>query len=208
MRAEFLGDCYDIVKQSLLRCLGSIGTWATHPMFTESMAPEKASAFSCLLGTRLLSKETFTRDSDRSVYLAPARNCGYHVFLDPDTGIRLEPTRGKKAPLYVFGTELVEITSARPDYLTLVFDQSLARGREREQLGDKLSYFADHGLHGFAYASHACFVLLGKDGSLVKKALDTLKRESRLPDSRFVKQEPQSNQLRLPSPAQAVEARR
>jgi len=203
VRAAFLGDSYDIVKQSLLRWLGSIGTWETHPMFTEPLPPEQASAFSCLLGTRLLSKETFTLESDRSVYLAPARNCGYHVFLDPDTGIRLEPTRGKEAPLYVFGAELVEIASARPDRLTLVFDQSLARGREREQLLDKLSYFADHSLHGFAYASHACFVLVGKDGSLVKRALETLKRESRLPASRFVEQEPQNNQLRRTSPSQA-----
>lgn len=193
MRAEFLGDSYDIVKQSLLRWLGSIGTWATHPMFTESVAPEQASAFSRLLGTRLLSEKTFTLDSDRRVYLAPARNCGDNVFLDPDTGIRLEPTRGKKAPLYVFGAELVEIASAHPDRLTLVFDQSLARGREREQLRDKLSYFAVHGLHGFAYASHACFVFVGKD-SLVTKALETLKRESRLPDSRFVVQEPPNDQ--------------
>jgi len=203
VRAEFLGDSYDIVKQSLLQWLGSIGTWAAHPMFTESLSPEQTSAFSCLLGTRLLSKETFTLESDRRVYLAPARDCGCHVFLDPDTGIRLEPTRGRRAPLYVFGTELVEIASARPDRLTLVFDQCLARGREREQLRDKLSYFAEQGLYGFAYASHASFVLVGKDGSLVNKALETLKRESRLPDSRFVVQEPQNNQFRRTSPAQA-----
>ena len=32
MNPRFLGDSYDIVKQSLLRWLAFDGVWATHPM--------------------------------------------------------------------------------------------------------------------------------------------------------------------------------
>ena len=208
MKPGFLGDSYDIVKQSLLRWLGSMGAWATHPMFTESVTPNQAKALSYLLGTRLLSEETLTTASDRGAYFAPVRDCRDHVFLDPETGIRLEPTRSKKAPLYVFGTELITIASARPEALTLVFDQSLARGREREQLQGKLSALASHGLHGIAYVSHACFVLVGESGPLVKRAFEALEKESRLPESRFLKGEPQNNQMQRPSAAQALHARR
>jgi hypothetical protein len=183
---KFLGDSYDIVKQSLLRWLAGMGTWTTHPMFTESISTEQANAFSRLLGTRLLSLDTLTHDADRDAYLAPARDCNDHVFLDPDTGIRLKPTRGVKAPRYLFGTELVAIVDARPEKLILVFDQSLARGAERKQLESKLSIFANQGILGIAYVSHACFVLMGKNRGVLESAFETLKRESRLPESRFL----------------------
>jgi hypothetical protein len=107
MNPKYLGDSYDIVKQSLLRCLGAVGTWSTHPMFTEPVSREEADTFSRLLGTRLLSHDVLTQTTDRDVYLAPARNSTDHVFLDPDTGIRPKPTGGIKAPRYLFGAELV-----------------------------------------------------------------------------------------------------
>ncbi|HLA78807.1 MAG TPA: hypothetical protein VJU18_14615 [Vicinamibacteria bacterium] len=186
------------MKQSLLRWLSAIGAWATHPMWTESVTPQQARALSQLLVTRLLSQETLTTATDREAYLAPARECRDHVFLDPDTGIRLDTTGGKRAPLYVFGTELVAIADARPEALMLVFDQSLARGREREQLEGKLSALALHGLHSVAYVSHACFVLVGTNRPLVKRAFEVLKTESKLPESRFVKSQPRNNQRTKP----------
>ena len=195
MKPEFLGDSYDIVKQSLLRWLASMGPWATHPMFTDSVSSEQVDAYAFLLGTRVLSREVLTLEVDRDAYLAPARDCDDHVFLDPDTGIRLEPTAGKKAPAYVFGAELLAIARARPERLTLVFDQSLARGAERRQLEGKLSTFAVQGIYGVAYVSHACFVLVGTDSSLVETTLENLKGESRLPDSRFLKGAPQNKAM-------------
>lgn len=195
MKPEFLGDSYDIVKQSLLRWLASMGPWAAHPMFTHPVPPQQVDAYAQLLGTRVLSREVLTPKVDRDAYLAPARDCDDHVFLDPDIGIRLPPTNGKKAPAYVFGAELVTIASARPERLTLVFDQSLARGAERRQLEGKLSTFAVQGIHGVAYVSHACFVLVGTDSALVETALENLKRESRLPDSRFLRGTPQNKPM-------------
>ncbi|MGA7493863.1 MAG: hypothetical protein WB930_14365 [Syntrophobacteraceae bacterium] len=82
--------------------------------------------------------------------------------------------------------ELVEIATSRPKLLTLVFDQSLARGKEREQLSAKLSTLASDGVHGFAYISHACFVLLGCDKKLIQRALDAIKSASLLPSDRFI----------------------
>jgi hypothetical protein len=196
MNPKYLGDSYDIVKQSLLRWLGDIGTWTTHPMFTEPVSTEQAEAFSRLLGTRLLSNDILTHHTDRGVYLAPAHDCKDHVFLDPDTGIRLEPTHSVTATRYLFGTELVAIADARPENLTLVFDQSLARGEERKQLKIKLNSFADEGVLGIAYVSHACFVLVGKNSSVLASAFETLKRESRLPASRFLSWNSQNQALR------------
>jgi hypothetical protein len=183
---KFLGDSYDIVKQSFLRWLAGMGTWATHPMFTESISTQQANAFSGIIGTRLLSLDILTPDADRDAYLAPARDCNDHVFLDPDTGIRLKPTTGLKAPLYIFGTELVAIAAARPERLILVFDQSLGRGKEGKQLKNKLAFLENQGVLGIAYLSHACFVLMSKNSSILEAALKTLKRESLLPENRFL----------------------
>lgn len=186
MKPRFLGDSYDIVKQSLLRCLGSMGSWATHPMFSEPVPSQQADDLALFIGTRLLSIDSLTNDTDRVAYLAPAIECYEHVFLDPDTGILLKPTRGKKAPLYIFGPELIEIVKARSDKLVLVFDQSLARGSERQQLTNKLKTFSTQGVYSVAYVSHACFVLLGRDKFLVDSAFNVLQSESRLPYSRFL----------------------
>jgi hypothetical protein len=186
MNPKFLGDSYDIVKQSLLRWLGPFGTWATHPMFTESVSRAQAETFSRLLGTRLLSHDILTQTTDRDVYLTPARDSSDHVFLDPDTGIRPKPTGGMKAPRYLFGAELVLIANARPEKLTLVFDQALGRGDERSQLQAKLDDFARQGVLGIAYVSHACFVLVGRNQILIESAFEMLKKESRLPEGRFL----------------------
>jgi len=148
MKPRYLGDTYDIVKQSFLRWLAATGSWSTHPMFTEPVSSKQVDRFRSLLGTRILSHEVLTSEVDRDAYLAPARVCRGHVFLDPDTGIRLQSTHGKKAPQYIFGPELVAIANACPTRLTLVFDQSLARGAERQQLQDKLSNLAAQGWIG------------------------------------------------------------
>lgn len=186
MNPRYLGDSYDIVKQSLLRWLSFVGPWATHPMFTESVTTEQADVFSHLLGTPLLSREILTPGTHRESYFELAQKCNDHVFLDPDTGVSLKPFGGVKAPRYLFSNELVAIVEARPDRLVLVFDQSLARGEERKELEIKLNFFSKQGIPGIAYVSHACFILFGKNRGLLESAFETLKRESHLPDNRFL----------------------
>ena len=67
----------------------------------------------------------------------------------------------------------------------MTFDQSLARGREREQIRAKLARFRAAGLSGFAYVSHASFVILGRP-DLVTQAREQLLTRSLLPAGRLV----------------------
>jgi hypothetical protein len=187
VKLSFFGDSYDIVKQSLLRWLAGAGRWSVHPMFTEPVSDADAEAFARLLGAPLISSDVLSRRASRDSYFASAVGCTDHLFLDPDTGLRLRVTNAAKAPSYLFFEELVQITQARPKALTLVFDQCLARGREREQLEAKLAACRSRGLHGLAYVSHACFILVGKDSDLSAAADEMLRRESRLPAYRLLR---------------------
>jgi hypothetical protein len=186
LRPRYLGDSYDIVKQSFLRWLRDCGAWAAHPMFTERVTPEEADVFSRLLGVPLLSSDVLEAETNREAYFASARSCQDHLFLDPDTGLRLKVDRTKNHPSYLFGPEVLSIVSERPTSLTLVFDQSLARGREREQLAEKMAFLGKRGVYSFAYVSHACFILMSTDQELVKKASGVIQDASALPAARFV----------------------
>ena len=155
-------------------------------MFTERVSPDEAAAFSRLLGVPLLSCDVLGAETDRDAYFAGARSCTDHLFLDPDTGLRLTVRRAKNSPSYLFGPEIISIVCERPTSLTLVFDQSLARGREREQLAKKLAFLDMHRIGCFAYVSHACFILMGTRREFVKKAFEVIQGESRLPTGRFL----------------------
>ena len=128
MKLQYLGDSYDIVKKSLIGWLSEFGPWVSHPMFTEIVDPEQAAAFSRLLGTPLLSEKVLIPETNRAEYFSSCRTAG-NLFLDPDTGVCLEPHRGKKSVNYVFGMELAEWCKLRPKALTLIFDQSYSRGK-------------------------------------------------------------------------------
>jgi hypothetical protein len=144
MRIRYFGDSYDIVKQSLLRWLRTFGEWSVHPMFTEIVSQTDAAALEMLLDAKIVSTEVLTLDTNRSVYLASGASCG-HLFLDPDTGLRMRPTRGAHAPQYLFAAELQRLVEQRPDSLTVVFDQSVGRGSERMHLEAKLQKLRDKG---------------------------------------------------------------
>jgi hypothetical protein len=156
-------------------------------MFTEQVSATDAEAFSRLLGAPLISTEVLSRRTPRDTYFASAVSSPDNLFLDPDTGLRAKASTGAKAPSYLFLDELVRIAEARPRALTLVFDQCLARGSEREELEAKLATCRGRGLHGLAYVSHACFVLVSRDPDVSAAAGETLRRESRLPTYRFLR---------------------
>lgn len=182
---RYFGDSYDIVKQSMLCWLDSFGEWSVHPMFTEAVSEADVKAFGLMLGAKVISSGVFTTRSDRAAYLACAAGCG-HLFLDPDTGLRLHPIRGVNAPKYLFAGELVGLAKGRPNSLTVVFDQSVARGSEKAHLNRKLEVLEQQGLFGFGYVSHACFLVVGPDQPLIKEALVQVIRKSRLPTIRFL----------------------
>jgi hypothetical protein len=185
MRRTYLGDSYDIVKQSLLRWLGNFGGWSVHPMFTEPWVRTDVVALESLLGAKIVSREVLTSTTDRSVYFACGSSCG-HLFLDPNTGLRMRSKTGADVPQYVFASELQRLVEQRPGSLTAVFDQSVGRGSESIQLQTKLQELSELGVFGFAYVSHACFVVAGHDRSLVDRARARVMSESRLPEDRIL----------------------
>jgi hypothetical protein len=169
MRMRYFGDSYDIVKQSLLRWLRPLGEWSVHPMFTEPVSSGDVAALESLLGAKVVSTDVLTVDTDRLAYFSCASSCG-HLFLDPDTGLRMLSTRGVRAPEYIFASELVRLCEERPGSLTLVFDQSVGRGSEHLHLEGKIRELRRHRVFGSAYVSHACFVIAGQDRALVERA--------------------------------------
>jgi len=183
---SFIGDSYDIVKFSFLRWLGSFGKWSVHPMFTECVSIDDVNAFERLLGAKIISTEVLKPETDRIAYFECALLCN-HLFLDPDTGLRMRSTRGKRGPLFVFASDLIRLSMRRPDSLTLVFDQSLSRGLEREvSLSAKLDELRRDGVFGFAYVSHACFILTSQNRSLLVQAREDFIKKSGLPEKRFL----------------------
>jgi hypothetical protein len=185
MNMRYFGDSYDIVKQSLLRWLRGFGEWSAHPMFTESVSDTDVAAFETLLAVKVVSREVLTLDTNRVAYFAPASSCG-HLFLDPDTGLRMRPTRGVRAPEFLFAGELVRLAKERPASLTVVFDQSVGRGSERSHLEGKLRELRHYEVFGFAYISHACFVVAATDRALVERARSRVIADSLLPEGRFL----------------------
>jgi hypothetical protein len=185
MKVQFFGDSYDIVKKSLIEWLSEFGSWSAHPMFTEVVAPDKAASFSRFLGIPLISTEPLTPATDRAKYFLTCEAAS-NLFLDPDTGVRLSPCGGYKSVNYVFGPELAALSQARPKALTLVFDQSFSRGSQGRPVQEKLASLTADGVHGFAYSSHAQFLVLSADAELVHHARERLLEVSGLPASRMV----------------------
>ena len=156
-------------------------------MFTHQTNAAEVEAFPRFLGAPLISTEVLECRSDRVRYFVPCRQFQCRsLFLDPDTGIRIEPVEASRAPKFVFAKELIELSAARPQGLTLTFDQSLARGHEQEQIRAKLACCAAQAVHGFAYVSHASFVVLGRSADLVKEAHEEIIGTWALPTHRII----------------------
>lgn len=187
VRLSYWGDSYDVVKQSLLRWLQPFGAWSVHPMFTEVVPPAEAERFAAFLGCRLLTSEALTPGTDRAAYFACAATCG-NLFLDPDTGLRLDPIGGMRSPEFLFSPELVQAVKARPLDLSIVFDQSHPRGAQarRESVEHKIRRLVELGVAAFAYDSHACFVVAAADVDLIDRAKAHVLSSSHLPSSRLV----------------------
>ena len=189
MKRDKFGDSYDIVKQSILRWLLPCGTWSVHPMFTDKDPTSYAKEYCRFLGVCPVTTETF-RKYRRDRWVAAGNHCQDNLFLDPDTGLRLDkPKKDLNKCLLV--DELVTVANVRPKKLTLVFDQSIDRrvkafGTNQVQTRKKLERLKRLGVHGLAYRSHANFILVSCDQDVLKYAKSTLVNASQLPPERFV----------------------
>lgn len=153
-------------------------------MFTEHVPSPDVSAFEAFLGAKVISPRVLTAQTDRRAYFSCAHSCG-NLFLDPNTGLRLKNSGGARTRHYLFAEELVRIAQSRLPLLTVVFDQSLGRGSEQIDLDAKFRHLRLQQFNGFAYRSHACFIVAGRDHSLVDCARRHIVKESKLPESRF-----------------------
>lgn len=186
MKIDFFGDSYDIVKRFLLQTIAPGARWAAFPMFTHAVTQDELVAFETFLGVDVVSPGVLAPDGDRVAHLAALPHQQY-IFLDPDTGIRLRPCGGRAAANYLFGPEVIDLCLSAPGRLVLVFDQSVPRGRERKAMADKLAYFAERGVHGFAYISHVCFVVLSASEPICAEAAARLAAAA-LPVQRILRQ--------------------
>lgn len=187
MDLKHFGDSYDIVKKSLIAWLSDLGPWSAHPMFTHHVSSEAAQKFARFLGVRLLSRERLHSESDRIGYFSVCDGA-QHVFLDPDTGVKVTPVAPSKAPHFLLSDDLVRLAKARPGWLTLAFDQALPRGMDPQpQIRAKLTHFAANGLQSFAYVSHASFIIFGCRRTQVERAYRTVLTKSGLPARRFIR---------------------
>ena len=189
MNSDKFGDSYDIVKQSILQWLSDCGTWSVHPMFTDKDPTSYAQEYRRFLGVGIVTTESF-RKYRRDRWVAAGNDCEDHLFLDPDTGLRLDKPK-RDISKYLLVGELVTLAKARPKKLTLVFDQSIDRRKEKSgtnevQAREKLKRLESRGVHGLAYRSHANFILVSCDQDVLRDAKSTLINSSQLPLDRFV----------------------
>ena len=189
MDLEHFGDSYDLVKKSLLTWLKPFGDWSAFPMFTHHVEPADADRFSRFLSVPLISIDTIDIRTDRHPYFRQFLGAG-NLFLDPNKGLKIG--RGRK-PEYVYGDEIRLLSEQRPKSLTMIFDQSFDRTKgvalfdsAKFQVREKLDWFAANQMSGFAYISHAAFVVVSHDRDLITSAYETLIDSSDLPKSRFI----------------------
>lgn len=126
MKLGKFGDSYDIVKQGLLRWLSPCGPWVAHPMFTDPVDALEVSAFSRFLGVPLLSTEVLDPGSDRDAYFSTAASCPDHLFLDPDTGLKIPAASRSDAPAFVNGIGVTLLGRRNVDPETATYVKTLA----------------------------------------------------------------------------------
>jgi hypothetical protein len=181
---QYFGDSFDVVKRFLLANLVPEASWVTLPMFTHSVTDTEVRALERFLGVEVVTHVPIENSTDRGTYFSTASN-HRHVFLDPDTGIKLKPVRGKNSAKYVFAHEIEQLCQMQSERLLLVFDQSVGRGSEKAHVSNKISYFAEMKISAFAYLSHACFMVLSSNAGLTQQARARL-LSSGLPMERLV----------------------
>ena|SRR3990172_9723582 len=193
MKRIFLGDTLDIVKRCILSSLSPIGLWTVCPMFTDNFTnDDDVDTYEILIGARVLTRSVIdNRYQNRDAYFNPYKKFKGHLFLDPDTGIKTKKSSSGHNK-YIYENELLGIINNRTSHLTLVFDQSYSNDEKpiniiSKAISDKFNNLAQNKVYYCAYVSHAIFMLFGRDLALIEKGVFELRKNSNLPESRFLK---------------------
>ena len=194
MNPKFFGDSYDFVKRCIIVGLAPANEWAIHPMYLDYRAqpfdPTFARRYADFLGIHLLQGDVYARGLVRNV----ASAWPHHVFLDPDTGLRIPIARPPGGwNKYVGMDEFARVAGAlrlRQHQLTMIYDQSYARANpetRNRQVEAKLNILRDcYGLHAVAYVSHVVFIWASLDERVVVRATQRLLEHLAIPPTRLV----------------------
>ena len=199
MRPGFFGDSYDFVKRDIIGGLAPVNEWAVHPMyFDDEPEPEFPAIFAHFLGLDLVDGNLF----DRNLVATLAESCQNHVFLDPDTGLKMARPDGRlRAPAggwgkHVSEREISEIVNApeRRAKLTLVFDQSFPNANpvaRRAMAEEKLQrLWENHRIHGVSYLTHVVFTWLSDNQDTLTNATRRFIQHSGTPTWRLTSHNP------------------
>ena len=190
MHPDKFGDSYDLVKRSFLRCLSEFGPWPVHPMFSQDFGQLFPRNYSEFLGLPLTTcRPVPSCKRDRAAYFRETTSCpsADQLFLDPDTGLTLRPDKASRQ--HLTAEELVDIAKSRRNSLVLVFDQSISRGKHEKvlaQVKNKLQHLEEQRVYGFAYISHANFILASAQEWPLQNAKLKLQRCLMIPSGRLV----------------------
>ena len=192
MNYSHFGDAPDSVKRDLIQCLAPCGEWFVHPMFTDDNPAHYAEDYYNLLNAQpAVPTEPFMQ-ATRDAQLALANDCQGHLFFDPDTGlcINADPPRLAERRKFLMPNELVNVARARPDNLTLVYDQSLTRNTNevRQAIRHKLQQLTRMGVCGLSYygGTNVSFVLISQNPELIANASGILRAAPGLPAHRMI----------------------
>jgi hypothetical protein len=148
MNPTYLGDSYDLVKRFFCRELTLLGySVSADPMLTGAWGGKEADFY------RLIGAQPIHGTTPVSSQTA--------LFIDPDTGIN---SKGGKQHAS-FG----QLTQEASRYdLVFAFDQSFSRqAKPEEVMREKLSALHSLGCYGMYYDSHARFLFVTKDRSVL-----------------------------------------
>lgn len=170
MLDKYLGDSYDLVKRYWADSLRDIAPLFAHPRFVPAELRARYS--------KLTTIKTLEPGTERPL----------GILLDPDTGIPLpsdpmSAASASHAPLpFIIGVQ----EELHPEYM-ICFDQSVHRSptlRKDEQRRLKMAWLMDHGLASFYYVSHAPFLFMAPQISMLQSIRDRLITLG-IPESRF-----------------------
>ena len=200
MHPSKVGDVHDIAKPNILNWLAPGKKWLIHPMYFPPTRETRDEDFPCRyadnLQVRLVGGDITQR---QHLVKAVAHDPGY-LFLDPDTGLRLDKTR---SPQHVTLCELIKIANSDVSTrnLVLVYDHTIDRNFKRkypdgerkglpgEQVGKKLRTLHKAGVHAAAYIAHnqrIAFLWASTYPDAVSDATREIMLRSRLPDCCFI----------------------
>ena len=179
MDPKFLGDSYDFVKRILLSVKPRNRDFLAVPMFAKE--PEKLGdvldSYAHMLRVDKIPRELCLVPDDRQQWLeeihSVVKKGRYHLFLDPDTGIRVGDNKGRKPRAYVGMNEIKALLEDSEDMLLLCYDQSFPRANEKDNQkarSEKLRVLGStRGIRSCYFVSHTCILAASCDEEVLSE---------------------------------------